>query len=248
MKYRIIISMLTAAITSSCSTVQSGAQDQQADRVTLMQRHEDLIRLYHNQADAPPMDRERVLNSLGMTFKDKFTEDAKYYFREKDVFRRKERGDDLFRKYSEFAKKSSVSEVVAVITTVYVKPYNLEEKQFVICVDSFSDNCWRYKSTGVKVNLGMYKLKVDIGEHGEYSFSPSDADARRIESTMSRLSDRIVTAVVFARTSGISPCSDSNTTCTVYAKPFRIELKEPSKRDDWEINQYRYPTLFSLNI
>jgi hypothetical protein len=250
MKYRIFIAVIAAAITSACSTGQSGAQGQQSEKVTLMQRHEDLIRLYHQQADAPPMDQARVLNALAGTFNDKFTEDAKDFVRERDVFRRKERGDALFREYSEFAKKSSVSEVVAVITTVYIKPYDLEKKRFVVCVDSYSGDCWRYKSNGVKVNQGIYKMQVDIGEHGDYNFSPSDADARRIESTMSRLSDRIVTAVVFARTSGISPCIDSNTTCTVYAKPFRIELKEPanSKRNDWETNQYRYPTLFTLNI
>lgn len=190
------------------------------EKVTIFDRGDEIIRLFYGQSDSPPMDRDQVLHTILLSKKSKFQPKVADAKNERDVFQQEERLNAVYKEYLEYAAREPIGTVVALILPYTVSPYDMQKKEFRVCVDG---DC---SLTKTKVALGDFQFVVNKVNQGAISFSPPENIARDLEHEFV-LDNRMGWSVVYAHIIGIETGKPNR----INLRVFRVALKRTGHFD-----------------
>lgn len=237
------ITWAVLALLSGCeATPKSVPATASGKKIDIVNVDDDaLIRIYHAQLGAPPMNRDTVLTTLAQTRSSAFSQAASMALGESDASWREQSKNLVFRDFSESVSKTRVNSVLAIPVVFSVMPYDPSGSDFQICIEGICA-----KPYVIKLGQGAYKLHLTVTSDKFLTLSTSYRKARDLESRFD-LMGRQGHAVVYATVDRVG--LDARYAPTIFASVYRVSLKErPHYSEPSVMGIYRYPELADIPL
>lgn len=203
--------------------------------------NDTLIRLYHAQLGAAPMNRDTVLAALAATPNSPFNEDAQKAQRATDSKTRERLRDSVFREFTEDVSQTELGTVLAIPVGFTVMPQEPNSSAFKVCIDEICA-----KPFLLKKGVGPYKLELKVTPENFLLLSAPDGAAKKLESQFD-LMGRHGYAVLYAKIDRIS--NDARYAPTIYTSVYRVTLKNtPAYSNPTMEGIYRFTDLADIDI
>lgn len=200
-----------------------------------------LIRLYHAQFGAAPMNPDTVLAALAVNPSSPFNEQAKRALQATDTTTRERLRASVFKAFSEDVSKSELGKVLAIPVGFTVMPMQANGGDFKVCIDDICANPYVLKK-----GVGPYKLELTVTTDKFLLLSAPNGAAKDLESQFD-LMGRHGHAVLYAQIDRLS--NDARYAPTVYASVYRVTLKNtPAYSNPTMEGIYRFTDLADIDI
>lgn len=200
-----------------------------------------LIRIYHAQEGAAPMNRETVLSTLVSNRSSRFSDDAINAQKASDATARERLKNAVFKEFSDSVSKTPVGTVIAIPVSFSVSPYDPQAKRFNVCVDGICASPFLLKQ-----GEGAYKLNLTVTSEKFLHLSSPQAEAKILESHFDAMG-RNGHAILYAKVDRLS--HDARYAPTLYASVFRVSLKAtPTYSNPTAQGIYRFPELAEIQV
>ncbi len=211
-------------------------------KISIIDTSDDiLVRLYHAQFGAAPMNRDTVLAALAVNSSSAFNEQAKRALQATDATTREGRRASVFKAFSEDASKSELGAVLAIPVGFTVMPQEPNGSDFKVCIDEICANPYVLKK-----GIGPYKLELKVTTEKFLLLSATEGTAKKLESQFD-LMGRHGYGVLYAQVDRIS--NDARYTPTIYASVYRVTLKNtPAYANPTMDGIYRFTDLVDIDI
>lgn len=211
-------------------------------KISIIDTSDDtLIRLYHAQFGAAPMNRDTVLAALAVNANSPFNEQAKHALQATDATTRERRRASVFKEFSEDVSKSELGSVLAIPVEFTVMPLEPNSSDFRVCLDEICANPYVLKK-----GVGPYKLEVKVTADKFLLLSAPNGAAKKLESQFD-LMGRHGYAVLYAQIDRLS--NDARYAPTVYASVYRVTLKNtPTYSNPTMEGIYRFTDLADIDV
>lgn len=232
---------VSLALLSGCeATPKSVPATASGKKINIINIDDDvLIRVYHAQLGAPPMNRDTVLTTLAQTRTSAFSQPAGMALGETDASWREQSKNLVFRDFSEAVSKTSVGSVLAIPVNFSVMSRTQGSSNFQICIEGICA-----KPYSITLGQGAYKLHLTITSEKFLTLSTSFREAKELESGFEMMG-RNGKAVVYATVDRVS--LEARYTPTIYATAYRVSLKErPQYSEPSVMGIYRYPEIANI--
>lgn len=237
-----VMSVCLALLSGCEATPKSVPATASGKKIDIVNVDDDvLIRVYHAQLGAPPMNRDTVLTTLAETRSSAFSQPASVALKESDAEWREQSKNSVFRDFSEFVSKTPAGSILAVPVSFSVMPYDPNISDFQICIEGICA-----KPYVIKLGQGTYKLHLTVTSDKFLTLTTSFRKARDLESRFD-LMGRQGNAVLYAKVDRVS--LEARYAPTIYASVYRVSLKErPQYSESSVLGIYRYPELADIPL
>lgn len=235
--------MVLVTLFSGCETPpKSLPATASGKKISIIDTSDDtLIRLYHAQLGATPMNRDTVLAALAATPASPFNEQAKHALQASDATTRERLRSSVFKAFSEDVAKTDLGTVLAIPVAFTVMPLEPNANEFRICIEQICANPFVLKK-----GIGPYKLELTVTTDKFLRLSAPNGAAKKLESQFD-LMGRQGYAVLYAQIDRIS--NDARYTPTVYASVYRVTLKNtPAYSNPTMEGIFRFTDLADIDV
>lgn len=239
--FGVAVSVLT--LLSGCeSTPNSLPATAAGKRISVVDTEDDvLVRIYHAQMGAAPMNKSTVVSTLAVNPNSRFSVDAKSALSAMDASERERLSNAVFKDFSGYAAKAAIGTVLAIPVNFFVSPLGLGSTAFKVCIEGICAIPY-----AVKLGLGAYKLDVTVTPEKFLLLSATSAEAKVLDARFDSMG-RQGHAILYATVDRVN--NDARYAPTVYASVFRVALKElPTYGNPNAQGIYRFPDLANIQV
>ena len=232
---------VSLALLSGCeATPKSVPATASGKKIDIINIDDDvLIRVYHAQLGAPPMNRDTVLTTLAQTRSSAFSQPASMALGESDASWREQSKNLVFRDFSGSVSKTAIGAVLAIPVNFSVMPRAHKGADFQICIEGICA-----KPFTITLGQGAYKIHLTVTTEKFLTLSAPFKQAKELEASFDHMG-RNGKAVVYATVDRVS--LEARYTPTIYASVYRVSLKErPQYSEPSVMGIYRYPEIADI--
>lgn len=211
-------------------------------KISIIDTSDDiLIRLYHAQFGAAPMNQDTVLAALAVNSISPFNEQSKRAMQATDATSRERLRRSVFKAFSEDVSTAELGTVLAIPVAFTVMPLEPNDSEFKVCIEEVCA-----KPYVLKKGVGPYKLELTVTTEKFLRLPALDGTAKKLESQFD-LMGRQGYAVLYAHIDRLS--NDARYAPTVYASVYRVTLKNtPTYSNPTMEGIYRFTDLADIDI
>jgi hypothetical protein len=242
LKYCAVAAVLVTVLAGCEAPPKSLPATAAGKKISIIDTSNDiLIRLYHAQFGAAPMNRDTVLAALAVNANSPFNEQAKRALQATDSTTRERLRASVFKAFSEDVSTSELGTVLAIPVGFTVTPLEPNGSDFKVCIEEICANPYLLKK-----GVGPYKLELTVTTDKFLLLSAPGGAAKKLESQFD-LMGRHGYAVLYADIDRLS--NDARYAPTVYASVYRVTLKNtPAYSNPTMDGIYRFTDLADIDI
>lgn len=242
LKYCTLATALVTVLAGCQAPPKSLPATASGKKISIIDTSDDiLIRLYHAQFGAAPMNRDTVLAALAVNPVSLFSDQAKRAMQATDATTREQLRSSAFRDFSEDASRAELGTVLAIPVAFTVMPLEPNGSAFKVCIEEICANPYVLKK-----GVGPYKLELTVTTDKFLLLSAPDGAAKKLESQFD-LMGRQGHAVLYAHIDRLS--NDARYAPTIYASVYRVTLKNtPAYSNPTTEGIYRFTDLADIDI
>lgn len=237
------IAVLLLALLPGCESAPKSLPATAAGkRISVIDTDDDaLVRVYHAQTGAAPMNKMTVVSTLAVNPNSRFNVDAKSALSAVGPSERERLSTAAFKEFSGYAAKTAVGTVLAIPVNFSISPLDLRSGAFKVCIEGICANPY-----AIKLGVGAYKLNVAVTPEKFLLLSASDPEGKVLDSRFDSMG-RQGHAVLYATVDRVS--NEARYTPTIYASVFRVALKElPAYGNPNAQGVYHFPDIANIQV
>jgi hypothetical protein len=153
---RILLAVATSAVLASCAVLDP-KQAWRDEPFSLVKGDGDLVKIYHRQPGAAAMNENDVFASVAADSSAWYlVKQAQSIRGERDAFIKQGRLDSWYKQFGAEVKKYPRTKLVAFMIGVRIDPYQMNTKQFPLCIDTIESCDERALSNALAAHAGVF--------------------------------------------------------------------------------------------